>query len=164
MHLIMKVKVVNLNLPVCKEESRTEKGLQYCQVRSLSAGSSGFCCMFLARQRRFLLLKLFSVRCGWARREGGGACVRGEKAQKGRAEGGRVGGRMMGQVWNLHTLLVARTIGIFASAWWVTPLAVEVREDVGDTQSEISRNVWPFLALCQNVLLVLSLSVINKKQ
>lgn len=91
MHLIMKVKVVNLNLPVCKEESRTEKGLQYCQVRSLSAGSSGFCCMFLARQRRFLLLKLFSVRCGWARRGGGGMCERRE-GTKGEGRG-REGGR-----------------------------------------------------------------------
>lgn len=52
--------------------------------------------------------------------EGGGACVKREKAQKkgreGREEEDKEGKRMMGQVWNLHTLLVACTIGIFASA------------------------------------------------
>ena len=49
---------------------------------------------------------------------GGGACVKREKALKreGRGEEDKEGKRMMGQVWNLHTLLVARTIGIFASA------------------------------------------------
>ncbi len=41
------------------------------------------------------------------------------------------GGRMMGQVWNLHTLLVAHTAGIFTSVWWVTHLVLEVRENVG---------------------------------
>lgn len=43
-----------------------------------------------------------------------------EKAQKGGEEGRGErrgeGESTMGQVWNLHTLLVAHTIGIFASA------------------------------------------------
>lgn len=87
MHPVIKVKAVNRSSPVCEEESWSEKGLQRGQVWSFCVGSSGFCCMFLARQHRFLLLKLFSVRCWWAK--GGRACGRKEKAQKGRGEGGR---------------------------------------------------------------------------
>lgn len=77
------------------------------------------CCMFLARQRCYLLLKLFGVRCGV--NEGGGSmCEKREgtkeerKGREGERAEGREGERMMGQVWNLHTPPVAHTIGIRA--------------------------------------------------
>lgn len=49
---------------------------------------------------------------------GGGMCEKREGTRGGRGEGRREreAGRMMGQVWNLHTLLVANTIDTFTSA------------------------------------------------
>lgn len=49
--------------------------------------------------------------------EEGRMCENRDGTERGGGEGGgrRKKLMMMGQVWNLHTLLVAKTIGIFAS-------------------------------------------------
>lgn len=120
-------KDMDLQLTCLQSEAQVDEPERGPECGSLAAGFSVSYCMFLTRQRCFLLLKLFSVRCGWAR-GGGGMCEK----REGTEEGGKRGGdRMMGQVWNLHTLLVANTIDIFTSAWWVTLLMVEERENVG---------------------------------
>lgn len=62
----------------------------------------------------------------WVNEEGSMCENREEEEEEEEAEW-----RMMGQVWNLHTLLVAHTIGIFALQWWVTLVIVEVRLNEG---------------------------------
>lgn len=62
-----------------------------------------------------------------------------EKAKKGEGRARRaVRERMMGQVWNLHTLLVVRTIGIFCFAAYVTLLTTVMwkREKMWVSSSE----------------------------
>ena len=99
----------NLNLPVSEpklwlmsQKRRGPRCLPGCSPL-LSVACS---------QRCLPLLKLLSVRCEWTRGGGGEHVWRWEEAQKregGREgeKGGREGRRIIGQVWNLHTLLVA---------------------------------------------------------
>lgn len=128
MHVVLKVpeKVVNVILPVCKEASEVTGGREAFSVLTLC----WFLCFLLhVLSKAAPLSASQAVRCEVWVSEGGGRVWKERRHKKGRES-------MMGQVWNLHTLLVAHTIGIFTSAWWVTLLVVErmwVPEWEGDT-------------------------------